>query len=135
MVRHWTARMPPHISTVLRYHSGKWPSVQASEKLLKANGPAGRSEARSIAPAWLGRRLATAIQANGIAHSSAAAHSSSRTSGRASGFIVDASLQGAQRDDRQGEQDGDADYGGGRGEADVVVLRGLLVDVIQQQHC
>ena len=48
------------------------PELQASAKLPRPNGPAGSSEAMSAAPAPPGRRLATAIQANGIAQSSAA---------------------------------------------------------------
>ena len=36
---------------VLRYQSGKWPSLQASAKLARLNGPAGNSDAMSDAPA------------------------------------------------------------------------------------
>src|ERR1700742_4378605 len=100
MVTHCTSRMPPHSSTVLRYQSGKCPSLQASAKFDKANGPAGNSEAMSSAPASSGRNDATAIQANGIAQSNDAAQSSSVTSQGVSRLIVDPALQRTQRHDR-----------------------------------
>src|ERR1700722_17640480 len=106
MVMHWTARMPTHNRMVLRYQSGKWPEVHASAKFARLNGPAGNSEAMSAAPASPGRTLATAIQANGIAQSSAAAHNSSGTTLR---FIVDSVLERAQRHDGQHEQECNAD--------------------------
>src|ERR1700733_1711589 len=131
MVTHWTARMPPHSRMVLRYQSGKWPEVQASVKFARLNGPAGNSEAMSAAPASPGRRLATAIQANGIAHSSAMAHSSSVTILR---FIMNPAFERTQRHDGQREQECNADYGRRRGETGVVVLMRLLVDIVEQQR-
>src|SRR3984885_1715609 len=70
--------MPPHSRIVLRYQRGKWPSLQASAKLARLNGPCGNREAMSATPAEPGRRLATAIHANGVAQSTAAAMSNSR---------------------------------------------------------
>src|SRR5580704_1080008 len=70
IVTNCTARIPPHITTVLKYHSGKLPLFHASTKLLSPNGPGGVSEAMSGGTP--GRSDATAIQANGTVQTSAA---------------------------------------------------------------
>src|ERR1700722_11123928 len=66
-----TPRMPPHINTVLRYHSGKLPLFHASAKFPSPNGPLGVSDAMSGGTP--GRSDATAIHKNGTAQMSAAA--------------------------------------------------------------
>src|SRR5215469_164879 len=126
-----TARMPPHIRKVLRYHSGKLPLFHASAKFVRPNGPAGVSEAMSGGTP--GRSDATAIHANGTAQTSAAALAASIAQRRPSTLIMHAAFDKAERDQRQRQQRGDADHRRRRGEACVVVLRGLLVDVIEQE--
>ena len=126
--------MPPHTRTVLRYHSGKLPLFQASAKLSQPERPGGVSEAMSSAPARRGRSDATAIQANGTAQTSAAAQRPQVAPAAAPhALIMDAAFESAERDHRQREQRRDADHGRRRGEAGVVVLLRLLVDVIEQQ--
>src|ERR1700722_13191690 len=98
MVTSCTARMPPHIRSVLRYHSGKLPLVHASAKLLRPNGPAGVSEAMSDGTP--GRSEATAIQANGTAHISAAALAAMSAQSRSSALIMDPALDQPERDQR-----------------------------------
>src|SRR5579862_9995521 len=123
--------MPPHSNRVLRYHSGKFPLCQAAAKLPNPNGPAGVSEAMSAGTP--GRKDATAIQANGTAHSAAAAPATIDTATRPLAFIVDPALEGAERDNRQGQQRRDADHRGRRSEPIIVILRCLLIDVIEQE--
>src|SRR5882672_5170501 len=94
-----TARMPPHITSVLRYHSGKLPLSQASAKLRRPNGPAGVREAMSGGTP--GRNEATAIQANGTAQTSAAALATRSAQSLPSTLIVHAALDKPERDQRQ----------------------------------
>src|SRR5271154_4822460 len=126
-----TTRMPPHIRTVLKYHSGKLPLCHASAKLVRPNGPLGASEATSGGTP--GRSDATAIQANGTAQSSAAALVASNAQSLQSTFIMDAAFDEPERDQREAEQRRNTDDRRRRVGASVVILRRLLVDVIEQQ--
>src|SRR5215470_13968622 len=123
--------MPPHTRTVLKYHSGKLPLRHASTKLTMPKGPDGVSAAMSAGTP--GRNDATAIHRNGTAHSTAAAPAMTSTSARLSALIMNAALEGAEREEGQRQQRADADHGGRGGEAGVVVLRRLLIDVIEQE--
>src|SRR3974377_1205419 len=131
IVTNWTARMPPHMVRVFRYQSGKSPLFHAMKKLSNLNGPDGVSEAISLGIP--GRNDATAIQANGTAHSKAAALTPSSRMRRHSAFIMYAALERAERDQRQRQQCGDADHRRRRGEPKIVILRCLLIDVIEQE--
>src|SRR5665213_2151502 len=112
--------MPPHSRIVLPYHNGKCPDSQASAKLVRLNGGAGNKDARSIEPALACRMLASAIQANDKIHSKAAvAGSKSQPALR---FIMNAALQVAQRDHRDGKQECHTDHRRGRGQSYIVVL-------------
>src|SRR5580658_5989622 len=104
-----TARMPPHITIVLRYQSGKLPLFHASAKLSSPNGPAGVSEAMSGGTP--GRSEATAIHANGTAQTSAAALAAMSAICRPSALIMDAALDQPERGQGQGEERGDAHHG------------------------
>src|ERR1700683_5705038 len=126
-----TARMPPHIRSVFKYHSGKFPLRHASAKLPSPNGPDGVREAMSGGTP--GRSEATAIQANGTAQISAAALAAMSAQSRPSTLIMHPALDQAERDQRQGEESGDADHRCRRGEPGVVILRRLLIDVIEQE--
>ena len=118
--------MPPHSRIVLPYHSGKCPDAQASAKFARLNWGSGNNDVRSlIEPAPASRTLASAIHANGKIHSKAAAGRQHEPATLR--FIVDAALQVAQRDDRDGEQECHAGYGRGRGQANIVVLMRLLI--------
>src|ERR1700677_4154396 len=121
--------MPPQSKIVLPYQSGKWPDAQASAKFARLNGGAGSKDARSADPALPCRKLASAIQANGTAHSKAAAQGNSMT--RNLSFIMDPALQVAQGNHRQGKQERHADHRRGRRQAGIVILMRLLIDVIQ----
>src|ERR1700732_5137302 len=128
--------MPPHTASVLRYHTRKSPIRHASAKLLRVTGPAGVSEA--ISAGTPGRNDATAIQANGTAHSKAVAPTAISPNRRPSAcmpsaFIVDATLERAERQQRERQQRRHADHGRRRGEPGIVVLCRLLVDVIQDE--
>src|SRR3974377_681796 len=96
IVTSWTARMPPHMASVFRYQSGKSPLFQAMAKLPNPNGPVGDSEAISLGTPR--RTDATAIQANGTAHSKAAALTPSSRTRRHSALIVYPALERAERD-------------------------------------
>jgi hypothetical protein len=106
--------MPPHIKTVFRYHNGKFPLAHASAKLLSANGPFGVSEA--ISGGTPERRDATAIQANGTNHKSAAALTAASAHSQPSALIVNTALDQPERDYCHGKQRGDADYRRSRGQ-------------------
>src|SRR5271170_450176 len=126
-----TTRMPPHIANVFRYQSGKLPLCHASAKLARPNGPPGVSEAMSSGTP--GRSAATAIQANGTAHSSAIALTAASPARRHLALIMNSALDQPERGQRQCEQRGDADHRRRRGQPRVVILGRLLVDVIKQQ--
>src|SRR5579863_7226644 len=126
-----TARMPPHISTVLRYQSGKLPLVHASLKLPRLNGPEGLREAMSAGTP--GRSEATAIHANGTAQTSAAALAAIRPRLRPLALIMSPALDQPKRSHGERQQRRDADYRRGRGQPGVGVLCRLLVDVIEQK--
>src|SRR5271155_3248939 len=96
IVTNCTARMPPHITTVLKYHSGKLPLFHASTKLLNPNGPAGVNEAMSGGRP--GRSDATAIQAKGTAQTSAAALAASSPQSLPSALIMNAAFDEPKRD-------------------------------------
>src|SRR5580700_3235019 len=121
-----TARMPPHITIVLRYQSGKSPLVHASAKLPRPNGPAGVSEAMSGGTP--GRSEATAIHANGTAQRSAAALAAISARCRPSALIMGPALDQPERGHGQGQESSDADHRRRRSEPGVIVLRRLLVD-------
>src|SRR5579863_8479212 len=108
-----TARMPPHISTVLRYQSGKLPLVHASLKLPRLNGPPGVREAMSAGTP--GRSEATAIHANGTAQTSAAALAAIRPRLRPLALIMDPALDQPERGHREGQKGCDTDDRRGRG--------------------
>src|SRR5580658_3591855 len=124
-----TARMPPHITIVLRYQSGNSPLVHASAKLPRPNGPAGVSEAMSGGTP--GRSEPTAIHANGTAQRSAAALAAISARCRPSTLIMDPAFDQPERGEGEGQQRRDADYGRRRSEPGIIVLRRLLVDVIE----
>src|SRR5580704_3408073 len=126
-----TARMPPHMTRVLRYQRGKLPLVHASTKLPRSNGPEGVNEAMSGGTP--GRSAATAIQAKGTAHSNAAALAASSARSLPSAFILNPALDQAKRGQAQRQKRGDTDHGRRRREPGIVILRRLLVDVIEQQ--
>src|SRR5215472_14828059 len=131
IVTNCTARMPPHISNVLRYQSEKLPLFHASTKLPRPNGPDGVNEA--ISGGTPGRSAATAIHANGTAQISAAALAATSAQSLPLTRIVDAALDQPEREQRQREQRRNANHRRRRRETRVVVLRRLLIDVIQQE--
>src|SRR5580700_8205410 len=103
-----TARIPPHITSVLRYQRGKLPLLQASVKLLRLNGPPGVSEAMSDGTP--GRSEATTIHANGTAHSNEAVLAASSAQTRPSALIMDPTLDQPERGHAQRQERCDADH-------------------------